>query len=190
MNVMPTLRRLPLSFLPLTLFLVGCQSKPITRSEARPDFSLSNFQTYHLSPVTSSFSSADPGAAIRLGEPLSAAVKSRFANLGLTETNPQEAALIAVLRTDSSQSIEVRDWGRRRSFFYHERGPFLYGTQDLSITERTNSVLALDLYDASSMKLVWVGWLDLWGKISNIDPVELTVAFEEVLNRLGPAETN
>lgn len=161
---LPILTQLGLAFA-LVNALSGCSTMPKVHNEHDRAVDFARFKTFALLPFSASGASVDPGAILRLTQPIEQAVRESMAAKGLAEAARETADCVVHVRGESLPRVEVSDWGYtaypvgvgRRGWVY---SGVRHGT-DVRTTE--DRKLIVEIFDNTSHKQVWAGWIERSG---------------------------
>ncbi|MEM8868000.1 MAG: DUF4136 domain-containing protein [Verrucomicrobiota bacterium] len=154
-----------LLFVPLLLILAGCATHPTAQFESDPEADITSYATFGLMPLPTDVDGVDPGTLMRLGPAVTKATKESLVSKGYTETTLEEADFSVAVTGKVVPQVEVTDWGYDPFYTYPRAGrwgryhPYYGSSRNIDIDEYDEGTLIVQLYDASSKKMVWVGWI-------------------------------
>ncbi|MEO0651902.1 MAG: DUF4136 domain-containing protein [Planctomycetota bacterium] len=121
---------------------------------------------------------------------------SALARAGLQRTDSFDADLIVDFRFTSETRLDIDTFGPAFTTGYSYGSPYgpgygFYGGQQLSVDQRTEGTLVVDLIDKQTGELLWRGWaVRAIDGFDNKQPEERRAAFEEltsgILERYPP----
>ena len=165
---------------PLLLFLAACDKEngPKVKIEIDPDSDLSQYKTFAIMPLPTDLPGIDPGVALSFGRIAKDVIETEISAKGYTGANLTQADFAVNVRGQVVPKIDVNEYG------YGHYGPrgwwrtYPYG--NVTVHEYKEGTLIVEIYDGSTKKMVWVGWVTGRRKSGNPDPER----FRELLGRI------
>ena len=147
--------------LALAIAFGACATAPKIQFDAVTDYDFARGRTYSLIKTDKGTPNLriGPGVIQAAREGLTAALQAK----GLTEASPADADLLVAMYLEMTDKVDVDDfgygYGNYRGYGYRgvNRGG-AYPGGGVTVTEYTDTVLAIDLIDNATHQLVWRGW--------------------------------
>jgi hypothetical protein len=178
-------------FLVLTalLLLFGCQSGPKISSEFNPDTDFSGYSKYVMLPLPASIPGGDPGMVLRTGKIIEQAAIDSLAAKGFQQVEAAEADFAVKLTGKVVPKVDVTDMGytampRRGWYGYYQ--PFYYES-NVYVDQYEEGTLIIEVYDAASRELVWVGWGEARKRSGPPDTERINAAVDSILAGFPPS---
>lgn len=164
------------------LLLAGCASKPTIQFEADRSATFSSYKTYALFPMDKAkgIEGADPAISLRYAPVINQAVADGLKAKGFTPADIGTAHFGIKVNGAIAPKIDVNNWGYsamgypRWGRYWGQPG---MGYPTTTIDSYNEGILRLEVYDAASKELVWVGWAkDRLGKAPTDEQVANVIA--------------
>jgi len=167
----------------LVLLMAGCgTAPPKIDSQVNKAVDFSEYRTFTILPYTEeSMEGSNPGALLRVGEPVALEIQNNMQRLGYIPVGDVERSDIAInIQGNSIPKMKVTESGF--GGFYGMGGyPYGYGGwahgypyggyggyggygmgvgygSTITVDQYDEGTLAIEAYDSYSKELVWVGW--------------------------------
>ena len=151
-----------LSLLILSLaFLFGCESTPKIQSEYNESVDFGAYKTYAVMPLPTSIPGADPGIVLRTGRFVQQEVEAELNAAGYTQVPIEECDFAVNLTGKVVPKTDITDWGYMH---YPSRGwygaysPYYYTGSNVTVDQYEEGTLIIEIYDAKTKEMAWVGW--------------------------------
>jgi hypothetical protein len=151
-----------LSLLSISLaFLFGCESTPKIQSEYNEDVDFSAYSTFAVLPLPKSIPGADPGIVLRTGKFVESSVVETLTQFGYKQVPVEEADFAVNLTGKIVPKTDITDWGYMN---YPTRGwyggysPYYATGSNVTVDQYDEGTLIIEIYDAKSKEMAWVGW--------------------------------
>ena len=165
--------------------LAACTSTPKVYSESNTKVNFAAYKTFAILALKSSGSGIDPGAAMRLTEPVQQTVREVLTAKGMTEAAREQADFAVTVRGESLPKIEVTDmgytaypydvrrpgWAYYGGYRYNGYGYNGYGNGGVQVTNTSERKLIIEIFDNASRQEAWVGWMERTGGSVETDKV-------------------
>lgn len=172
-----TAAKLPAAIALLAATLAGfaaCATTPKVYSDYNEAVKIGAYKTFALLPLRASGNGVDPGAALRLTQPVQQAVRDVLTSRGMSEVAREQADFAVSVRGDSLATIEVTDfgytaypypYGSTRAGWTHYGGYGRYGGypaygNSVSVQNTNERKLIVEVFDNASKQEAWVGWME------------------------------
>lgn len=169
--------------------ITGCQSAPKVSSEYNPDADFSAYKTYVMLPLPNSIPGADPGMILRTGKIVESAAIDALNAKGLQQVEAAEADFAVKLTGKVVPKVDVTDMGytampSRGWYGYYQ--PYYYES-NVYVDQYEEGTLIIEIYDAGSKELTWVGWGVARKRSGAADPERIQAAVNSILAGFPPA---
>lgn len=139
------------------LFVTGCATPVKNEYKTGADFS--QYHTYALLPLPQGRPDRDPGEMLRLAGPAREAVKKCLNAKGFSETTTDEADLAVNIVGKYVPRVEVKDYGYSYTVMTRSGPLQVVQNPSSSVSTYHERTLSIEMLDAHSKELVWVGWM-------------------------------
>lgn len=153
--------------------LTGCSTTPKVYSESNTAVNFGAYKTFAVLAPRASGSGIDPGAALRLTQPIQQTVREVLTAKGMTETAREQADFAVTVRGESVPKVEVTDWGYTSYPYgvsragWNHYGGYGYGGYPgyggVQVTNTDERRLIIEIFDNASRQEAWVGWMERTG---------------------------
>ena len=147
----------------LFLFL-GCKTVPEYNFESDPEVDFSAYKTFALMPLPSKIPGADPDLILRIGDVVKSTLENELKSKGYKQVYIDNADFTVNISGKVVPKVDVEDFGYMPYHTYPSAGrwgyhhPYTSGYRDIYVDEYKEGTLIIEIYDASTKKLAWVGW--------------------------------
>ena len=159
----------------IAMGLTGCNTTPKVYSDANTTVNFGAYKSFAILELRASGPGIDPGAAMRLTQPVQQTVREVLTARGMTEKPREQADFAVRVRGESLPKVEVTDWGYTSypyGYGVHRAGWNHYGgygyagyggTGGVQVTTTDERKLIIEIYDNASRQEAWVGWMERTG---------------------------
>jgi len=184
--------------------LTACATTPKVYSDYNEAVNFGAYKTFAILPLKASGSGIDPGAALRLTQPVQQAVRDTLTSRGLREVAREQADFAVSVRGESLATVEVTDfgytaypypYGTSRAGWAHYGGYGRYGgyppySNTVSVQNTNQRKLIVEIFDGASKQEAWVGWMEQTSS-SKVDAEQVVAGVRLILGGFPPgAETH
>ena len=153
--------------------LTGCSTTPKIYSDSNAAVNFGAYKTFAVLAPRASGSGIDPGAAMRLTQPIQQTVREVLTSKGMTEAAREQADFAVSVRGESVPKIEVTDmgytaypygvsragWNHYGGYGYGGYGGY-GGYNGVQVTNTNDRRLIVEIFDNASKQEAWVGWME------------------------------
>ena len=178
--------------------LTGCSTTPKVYSDYNTAVNFNAYKTFAVLTPRASGAGIDPGAAMRLTQPVQQTVREALTAKGMTEVAREQADFAVSVRGESIPKIEVTDmgytaypypYGASRAGWAHYGAYGGYGgyggyNSGVSVRETTERKLIVEIFDNASRQEAWVGWMEKSG--GSVDTEKLLAGLRLILGGFPP----
>ena len=157
--------------------LTGCSTTPKVYSDYNTAVNFKAYKTFAVLAPRASGGGMDPGAAVRLAQPVQQTVREALTAKGMTEVAREQADFAVTVRGEAIPKIEVTDmgytaypypYGASRAGWAHYGAYGGYGgyggyNSGVSVQNTTERKLIIEIFDNASRQEAWVGWMERTG---------------------------
>jgi len=179
--------------------LAACTTTPKVYSDYNEAVNFGAYKTFAILPLRASGSGVDPGAALRLTQPVQQAVRDALTSRGLREVAREQADFAVSVRGESLATIEVTDfgytaypypYGTSRAGWAHYGGYGRYGGyppygNTVSVQNTNQRKLIVEIFDGASKQEAWVGWMEQTSN-SKVDAEQVVAGVRLILGGFPP----
>ena len=183
----------------LVAALTGCSTTPKVYSDYNTAVNFKAYKTFAVLAPRASGSGIDPGAAMRLTQPVQQTVREALTAKGMTEAPREQADFAVTVRGESIPKIEVTDmgytaypypYGASRAGWAHHGAYGGYGgyggySSGVSVQNTTERKLIVEIFDNASRQEAWVGWMERTG--GSVDTEKVLAGIRLILGGFPPA---
>ncbi len=137
----------------------GCSTANLN-TEYNKEVDFSSYKTFALLPFPSHVPGSAPGSAMGLGPLLQKTLRDTLVSKGFTEVPMSEADFTAGIRGEVNPQLRVHDYGYNYPVAPYWAGsyPYMRTTPMTSVSQYEEGVLIVEIFDAKTKELSWVGW--------------------------------
>ena len=179
--------------------LAACTTTPKVYSDYNQAVNFGAYKTFAILPLRASGSGVDPGAALRLTQPVQQAVRDVLTSRGMSEVARDQADFAVSVRGESLEKIEVTDfgytgypypYGASRAGWAHYGGYGAYGgyggySNTVSVNTTNDRKLIVEIFDNASRQEAWVGWMENTSS-SKVDTEKVLAGVRLILGGFPP----
>jgi hypothetical protein len=130
-------------------------------SEFNEDVDFSGYKKFAILPLPTSIPGADPGIVLRTGKFVEDSTVRTLTQFGYEQVPLEEADFAVNLTGKVVPKTDVTDWGytyppRRGWYGYYT--PYYYGGSNVTVDQYEEGTLIIEIYDAKTKEMAWVGW--------------------------------
>ena len=146
------------------LFTSGCRTVPKYHYEADPKADFAAYKTFALLPLPEKVPGAELGLMLRIGGVVKSTLEGEFKSKGYAQVDVDSADFIVNVTGKVVPQVDVTDFGYMPYNTYPSamrwgaQHPYTTGNRDVYVDEYDEGTLVVEIYDAGTKKLVWVGW--------------------------------
>ena len=178
--------------------LAACSTTPKVYSDYNTAVNFKGYKTFAVLAPRASGGGIDPGAVMRLSQPVQQAVRDSLSARGMTEVAREQADFAVTVRGESIPKIEVTDmgytaypypYGASRAGWAHYGGYGGYGpyagySSGVSVRNTTERKLIVEIFDNASRQEAWVGWMERTG--GSVDTEKVLAGVRLILEGFPP----
>jgi hypothetical protein len=143
------------------LLLAGCATAPQLQVEQKPGVDLAAYHSFAIMPMTEHVPGADPSAVKAAVPVITGVIRAQFLAKGYRETTPDQADFTVVLNAAFLPRTQAVSLG----YIPATVGSGVYGSYeefrlatDVRMNDYDQAVMALQVFDARTKDMVWVGF--------------------------------
>jgi hypothetical protein len=144
--------------------VTGCRTMPQYNFESDPEVDFSSYKTFALMPLPSQIPGAEPDLMLHVGDTVKSTLEDALKSKGYTQVDIDDADFTVNVTGKVVPKVDVSDFGYQPYYSYQSarrwgyRHPYTYGYQNVYVDDYEEGTLIVEIYDASTKRLVWVGW--------------------------------
>lgn len=145
-------------------FISGCQTTPRYNFESDPEVDFTAYKTFAMMPLSSQVPGAEPDLVLRVGDTVKSTLEDELKSKGYTQTDIDSADFTVNVTGKVVPKVDVRDFGYQPYYSYSSarrwgyRHPYTVDFRDVYVDEYEEGTLIVEIYDAGTKELAWVGW--------------------------------
>ena len=144
-------------------FASGCQTAPKYHSEFDPEVDFAAYKTFAMMPLPSQIPGAEPDLILHVGHTVKSTLEDALKDKGYTQVDIDSADFTVNVTGKVVPKVNVRNFGYRPYTYptvtgWGYRHPYTTGYGDVYVDEYEEGTLIVEIYDANTKELVWVGW--------------------------------
>ena len=145
-------------------FVSGCQTKPQYNSESDPEVDFTSYRTFAMMPLPSQIPGAEPDLILKVGDTVKSTLVDALKDKGYTQVDIDSADFTVNATGKVLPKVDVSDFGYQPYHTYPSaqhwgyNHPYTTGFKNIYVEEYEEGTLIIEIYDASTKKMVWVGW--------------------------------
>ena len=145
-------------------FVLGCQTAPRYYSESDPKVDFAAYKTFAMMPLPSQIPGAEPDLILRVGDTVKSTLEDALKSKGYQLVDMDSADFTVNVTGKVVPKVNVSDFGYLPYQTYPSVGrwgyhhPYTTGYRNIYVDEYEEGTLIVEIYDASTKKLAWVGW--------------------------------
>lgn len=153
-------------------------------TEFNPDANFEPYEDYVILPLPDNLPGADPGLMLRLREPALTSIRQVMTEKRFKEVEKDVADFAIHLRGEINPKIKVTNWGYN-GFMVDDWGrvsPY----RNVEVDQYNEGALILEIYDAKSKELSWVGWVKGRSRSTDVDIKKFQESVRAILQTFPP----
>ncbi|MEX0330088.1 MAG: DUF4136 domain-containing protein [Puniceicoccaceae bacterium] len=171
-------------------FLFGCESTPKIQSEYNDAVDFSAYKTFAIMPLPTNIPGADPGIVLRTGRFVQEEVVAQLVAAGYTKVAKEDCDFAVNLTGKVVPKTDITDWGYMHyptRGWYGAYSPYYYTGSNVTVDQYEEGTLIIEIYDAKTKEMAWVGWGVGRRKSDGPDYEKLRAAIAGILAEFPPA---
>jgi hypothetical protein len=147
------------------LFLIsGCSTVPSYNFESDPKADFASYKTFAMMPLPSQIPGAEPDLILRIGDTVKSTLEDTLKSKGYAQADLDSADFTVNVNGKIVPKVDVSDFGYQPYNTYPSVGrwgyhhPYTSGFRDIYVDEYEEGTLVVEIYDANTKKMVWIGW--------------------------------
>ncbi len=145
-------------------FVSGCKTMPKYNFESDPEIDFTAYKTFAMMPLPSKIPGAEPDLILRVGGVVESTLKDELKGKGYTQVDIDSADFTVNVTGKIVPKVDVTDFGYmpyhtyptiRRWGYQH---PYTNSYREVYVDEYEEGTLIVEIYDAKTKELAWVGW--------------------------------
>ena len=145
-------------------FVSGCKTPPEYNFESDPEVDFTSYKTFAMMPLPEEVPGAEPGLILQVGGVVQSTLEDELTSKGYTQVDVDSADFTVNITGKIVPEVDVINFGyvpyntypSARRWGYHH--PHTTSYSNMYVDEYEEGTLIIEIYDAKTKKIVWIGW--------------------------------